>query len=380
MLEKIQSILDKVKVNIQEGKPIEEIYPIFSSLGEDIEIIKEIAERLPSISDIKTSQLLQRMFEVYSDKGLRKVIKRSLYRLKSQGVKVEDYFFDKKESVLKPLPMESPRGLGGGIDSFGDRFLLLSIHRPGRGWRVLQGVVNEREGLVEFFSSEMGKKEMIAFIEEIKENSPTPIIEMEASYVAFLFDEAYQRSLARGREIPQEYPPAKSEIEKVKKDYEKPLIYSLIEEKEIEGDEFLLGRAKYLFQLDLFSSWRLEEEEIKPYAEEIQEADQSRLILSPSQKEARYQEILTKAISQLFPEARRSLYQRRMEEMAYLLYQMGREEEARISLSVALDLRKTPHLLRPNPFLYQLVIRSIFTLLSETEEKHLREPSLIIKP
>ncbi len=380
MLEKILSILEKVKTDIQEGKTVEEIFPILSSLGEDIGAVKEIAERLSTLSDTKTSQLLQRMFEVYSDKGVRKIIKRSLYRLKSKGVKVEERFFDKKGSILKPLQMEPPLGFGGGIDSFGDRYLILSLHRSGRGWRVFQGVIHEREGLVEFFSTEMTKKEMSSFLDEVRNNSPTPIVEMEASYVAFLLDEAYRLALARGRDIPQEYPPIKGEIEKVKKQYEKPLIYSLIKEEEIEGNEFLLERSKSLFNIDLFSQWRLDEEEIKPYAEEIREADQSRIILTPSQKEARLQEIFSKALTHLFSEDKRSLYQRRMEEMAYLLYRMGKEEEAKLSFSVAIDLKKNPNLFRPNPFLYQLVTRSIFALLSEVEERSLKEPSFIIKP
>ncbi len=379
-MEKIPSILEKVKTDIQEGKDIEEIFSLLSSLGGEIEGIKELAERLPSIPDRKTSQLLLRMFEVYSDKSLRKIIKRSLYRLKTKGVRVEEGFFEKKEPILKPLEVEPPRGFGEGIDSYGDRLLLLTIHHLGKGWKVLQGIVNDREGLVDFFSLEMSKKEMRDYIEEIRKESDGSFLEMEASYVAFLFHEAYQLSMAHGREIPQEYPLQKWEIEKIKKTYEKPLIYSLIKEEEVEGNEFLLERSVKLFRIDPFSSWRLDEEEIKPYAEEVQEADRSRLFLTPSQKEARFQEILSKALTTLFHEAKRSLYQRRMEEMAYFLYLMGKEEEARISLSVALDLKKPPNLLRPNPFLYQLLSRSIFALLSEAEEKSSKEPSLIIKP
>jgi hypothetical protein len=276
--------------------------------------------------------------------------------------------------------VEPPRGFGDGMDSYGDRFLLLTIHHLGKGWKVLQGLVNDREGLVDFFSFEMTKKEMTDYIEEIRKDSYGSLVEMEASYVAFLFHEAYQLSMAHGREIPQEYPLQKWEIEKIKKTYEKPLIYSLIKEEEIEGNEFILGRSVKLFRIEPFFSWRLDEEEIKPYAEQVQEADQSRILLTPSQKEARFQEILSKALITLFPEAKRFLYQRRMEEMAYFLYQMGKEEEARVSLSVALDLKKPLNLLRPNPFLYQLLSRSIFTLLSEGEEKGSKEPSLIIKP
>jgi hypothetical protein len=84
-LEKIQSILEKVKTDIQEGKEIEEIFSLLSSLGEEIEGIKELAERLPSIPDRKTSQLLLRMFEVYPDKSLRKSLNGLFIDLRLKG-------------------------------------------------------------------------------------------------------------------------------------------------------------------------------------------------------------------------------------------------------------------------------------------------------
>jgi hypothetical protein len=66
--------------------------------------------------------------------------------------------------------------------------------------------------------------------------------------------------------------------------------------------------------------------------------------------------------------------------MAYLLFKWGRGEEARVALAVALDLKQQANLLQPNPFLFQLVVRSIFTLLSEAYEKKTKDFSLIKRP
>jgi hypothetical protein len=59
---------------------------------------------------------------------------------------------------------------------------------------------------------------------------------------------------------------------------------------------------------------------------------------------------------------------------------LGKGEEARISVAVAIDLEKPVNPIQPNPFLFQLVVRSIFTLLKESYEQKSREPSLIVKP
>jgi hypothetical protein len=85
-------------------------------------------------------------------------------------------------------------------------------------------------------------------------------------------------------------------------------------------------------------------------------------------------------LSELFTRERRFLYQRRLEEMAYALFKLGRQEEARVALAVAIDLEKPVNPIQPNPFLFQLVIKSIFTLLAEAYEKKVKEPSLIVKP
>jgi hypothetical protein len=65
--------------------------------------------------------------------------------------------------------------------------------------------------------------------------------------------------------------------------------------------------------------------------------------------------------------------------MAYVLFKLGREE-AKISLAVAIDLEKPLNPIQPNPFLSQLVMKSIFSLLAESYEKKSKELSLIVKP
>jgi hypothetical protein len=203
---------------------------------------------------------------------------------------------------------------------------------------------------------------------------------MEPSYVGFLFTKAYQLTLEKEGIPSQDYLRSKSEIEDIKKDYERPLIYSHLQRDEVVGDDRILRGGGDLLGADVFYSWRIEEDLIRSYADEVREAEESKIVLSQTQKEARFQGIYQKAMSEIFSGERRSLYQRRLEEMAYVLLKLGREEEARISLSVAIDLEGPLNLLQPNPFLLQLVIKSIFSLLAEVYEKKSKEPSLIVKP
>ena len=78
------------------------------------------------------------MLEEFEEKKVRKIIKRSLYRLKSKGVAIEESPSDKGKPVLHPFQAESPKGYGSPIDSLGQRLLVLVILHAGRGWAVLQ--------------------------------------------------------------------------------------------------------------------------------------------------------------------------------------------------------------------------------------------------
>jgi hypothetical protein len=320
------------------------------------------------------------MFGATRDKRVRKMIKRSLYRLKSKGIAVEEVLSERERSILRPIQGEAEEGFASGIDFLGYRLLWLVIPHPGRGLTVMHGIVGDREGIVDFSQEEMTRKKLRSFLEEIKEKNPFPIVEIEPSYVAHLFIQGYRLKVEKKATLPQGYLQAKSEIERIKKDYTKPLVSSYLQAGDIAGDGRLLSKGGDLLKADIFSSWRIEEEDVRPYTDEILEAEESKIVLNPGQKEVRLQGIYQRALTELFSGERKFLYRRRLEEMAYVLFKLGREEEAKISLSVATDLEKPLNPIQPNPFLFQLVMKSIFTLLTEAREKKSKDVSLIVKP
>ncbi|HMK77983.1 MAG TPA: hypothetical protein VK568_17625 [Thermodesulfobacteriota bacterium] len=380
-MEDIQSIVERIKADIAAGKSEEEILrSLLPPLGKDPQTAGRLAESMVTIPDPLTARLLHRMFEESQDKKVRKIIKRSLYRLKGKGIAVEEILSSQERSILRPLQTDPREGFASGIDFLGHRLLWLIVPHTGRGLTVMHGIVSDREGIVDFSQEEMTRKGFRNFFEEVQGKNQFPTVEMEPPYVAFLFTQAYQTSLEKKRTLPQDYLRAKSEIENIKKDYAKPLIYSLLQADDIARDDRLLGKGGDLLKADVFSGWRIEEEQIRPYADEVWEAEGSKIVLNPAQKEARFQGVYQKALTELFSGERRLLYRRRLEEMAYVLLKLRREEEAKISLSVAMDLEKPVNPIQPNPFLFQLVIKSIFSLLAEAYEKKSKEVSLIVKP
>jgi hypothetical protein len=380
-MEEVQKAIEKVRSDLQAGKSAEEIYQSLQAIwGKNPETDERIAERLVSIPDAKIADLLGRMLEISKEKKVRKMVKRSLYRLKSRGIVIEETSPHERRSILHALQAEAPKGFASAIDFLGQRLLLFVIPRNTRRWTVTQGVISDTEGLMDFSAEEMTSKEFTRFFEEVQEKTPFPLAELEPSYSGSLLMEAYQITLEKKRTPPQSFLLLKGEIEHIRREYEKPLIYSCLQAGEIAGNDWILRRSGDLLKSDLFSSWRIEEDKIRSYADAVSEAGESKIVLNQAQKEARFQEIYLKALSELFSGEKRFLFKRRLEEMAYILFKLGRQEEAKTSLAVAIDLEKPLNPIQPNPFLFQLVIRSILALLAEAHEKKTKEVSLIVKP
>lgn len=380
-MEEIQSIVEKVRLGLEGERSEEEVLQDLVPMVEgEPERAEKIIEALGKIIHPRMARVLLRLSEKSADKKIRKAIRRSLYRLKLKGISVEKISPEKEGPIFRPLQADPPKGFGGPLDSLGQRFLILVVPHIGRGLTVMQGIISDTEGLIDFYGVEMSRKRFREFFAEIQQGGPFPLIEIDPSYVGFLFTQAYQRSLDKGKGVAREYLQLKKEIESIKKEYEKSPAYSFLKEGDLEGDNPILERGVELLRTNLFSAWGLDEKEVQPYAEEVREAEASKLILNQAQEKARFQGIFERALSELFSEERRSIYRRRMEEMAYYLFKLGKEEEAKASLAVAIDLKKPANRFQPNPFLLQLVVNSILNYLSKIYEKEEQGVPLIVKP
>jgi len=377
-MENIQTILDQINSYIKEERSEEDIFQlIFSSLSKDPERDEKFIELLSNITDIKIAHVLFRILTLVKEKRLKKMIRRALYRLKSKGILIEE-IPKEGESILKPLHVEPPKAFINNYDFIWDRILIVALPTLGKPTLYCFGLINDEEGLVKFGVRELSKKGFTEFFEDLKKGSSTPLIEIDAPYGAYLLSEAYQLSIDKGN-LSRDFSHFIGEIKKIKKNYEKPLVYSYLFLGEIEKNIFL-QKSDELFNRDIFKSWYINEELIRPYANELLDAEKSKLILNETQKKERFQMIYEKALFELFSEDRRLLFKRRLEETSYFLLKLGMEEEAKISLAVAMEIEKPLNRLQPNSFLLQLVINSIYAVLEDDYEKRSRDVSLIVRP
>ena len=245
---------------------------------------------------------------------------------------------------------------------------------------AFHALLNDVQGIMDFQALETTRKKFQEYSAAFRQQAPWEIIKTDPNYCLGLVIEASEINKKRGETPPGEFAKWRALLGTPPPLPLKPIIYLHLKEEEWKDRSDLLDRTGSLFQTPSFQSWFLEEEEAKKYLSLLQEASESRLVLTPYQKEARVLEIYRQAVDELFKPERRALFRRRLEEMSYILWMTGKENDAQTCLVAALRMESESGILTPHPFLLELVKRSLTALLEQEAQKPGKEEELLIKP
>jgi len=121
----------------------------------------------------------------------------------------------------------------------------------------------------------------------------------------------------------------------------------------------LLETSAGLLELPELAGWFLDPPSVQSEALELLQAKESRLVVSDQVKAERQAALIDRTIEAQFDAHARRLWQRRLEEQAFVLDETGRRDAARQALAVALALADPERLVRRIPFVRALVERSL---------------------
>jgi hypothetical protein len=377
---KIKEIFHEVEAaQASDVKPQEILQRISFHLQQEISLAIPLIDALVNLPTSQTALLLEEMMGMLKDKGALKAIKRALYRLRQKGVAWEKRISPEKP-ILRPAQPGAPQGYVGAMDSSGSRVIVIvrPLHRGGA--RVYFSIVSDLEGIQRLEITDLTKKDLKEFVGASLASAEFPVVEAPGGYCALLLREAAEHSRKNGKPLPQRYGDVEGGLSDVQWDGPVPLIYQHIQEEAVKDKPRLLKESGGLHRIAPFSLWLLPSEAVRKYAEAIKEAEASHLVLTPQQKDARLNSLYREALEELFPEAQRLLWKRRLEEMAYILWKMRKGREASMAVSAAVDLKAPFGAIEPNPFVWNLLLKSLYALLeSERGGKEKSEgPSRII--
>lgn len=368
----------------QEGLDIEERSPaqvrtLQSHLGKQREIDLAVVSLLGRIVDPASRDLLVGLEQRTQDKQLKKEIRRSLFKLAQKGIEAP------QAEAQRPQRPEPVLRLGAEIEGYlssvdgGGRLVWLAKPQAGSGVHLLQGMVSDREGLVRVGGALLKRKELRRMAQDIKEQHGITMISVSWEYADQLLYEAYETAKELGRSGIESYASLRALFTSGKPQALAHPVYSRLDAEEARSGAWR-ELSQRLLEEPEFRPWVLDEDWMKPYVAGVEQAQESRLVLNPLQKEERFAGVVRDAVQGLFSADKAKIFQRRMEDMALYLIGTGREAQAKLALAVGRQFAEGNPGALDISFLTGLAQKSLAFYLGQRKAKEADEPSLIVKP
>lgn len=338
---------------------------------------------LGRIAEPAALETLTNLGRTATDKKVQREIRRALYKLSQKGLSAGRPESTKDSTQRKTLNLRPEiEGYFSSVDGAGGRLVWLAKPQAGSGIQLLQGMVSDREGLVRAGGAVIRRKELRRMAQDIKERHGVTMISVPWEYADQNLYEGFEKAKTLGRSGLEDFSSLRALFNLAKP---KPLphpIYARLSSDEVRSSAWRELSRRLLDEAE-FRLWILDEDWMKPYLEQAQEAQESRLVLNEIQKEERFVAIVRDAVREIFSGDRGQIFRHRMEDMALYLLETKREEQAKSALAVALaikegDLGGLGSL--DVTFLTGLIQKSLAFYLSQAKQKATEEPSLIVKP
>lgn len=291
--------------------------------------------------------VVERLAAAPAARAVRKVARRSLYRLRQLGVAPAPV--RGARPVVERRAEGASRAWISGVDGSGSRAVWV-LFEGGVGSATLCSlIVNDVEGILEIAGGDVTKKRLERELRVLRASQKLPWIETEPARAVALVHAALARHRERGTAPPSGFERWRRLFER-----ERPAAATA---PPAAPDPALAARATELLQLPELAGWFLDPAAAHADALEILQSRESRLVVSEQVKAEREAEIAARvAARELGPEAR-ARWADRLCEMAYVFDATARPELARIALAAAAALPDADP--ARDPFLSALARRGI---------------------
>ena len=369
----------------QDGIAVDEpspsiLRPLQDQFGKNPQTDLAIVFTLGRIAETATVETLAKMESEAHDKALKKEIRRSLFKLSQKGLAVPDAKTSGAAAATPLLKSGSEiEAYMSAVDGAGGRLLWIAKPQPGHGLQTIQAMVSDREGLLRVSGAQIRRKELRNMTREIKEKHGVSMISLPWEYADQMLYDAYEKVKSQGRSGFENFHELRAGIGAGKPRHQEHPIYRWLNAETVRDGNWREQSRRLLEEPEL-RFWFVDEDWLKPYLSQLEEAQSSRLVLNQVQKEERLAGIVREAVKAFCAGETGTVLQRRMEDMALYFIQTGREDCARLSLAVAVQIGTGD----PGPldisFLTGLVQKSFGFYLSQQKAKQTDEPSFIVKP
>ena len=349
----IETLLKSLK-----GRLGEKLLPLLEEMTRHAnEAVAEIGvSGLGTIPSFKAAQFLAEINDAHPLKSVRKAARKSLHKLKTVGIEVE--------TSMKPLLGEIKhtryKAMMSPVDGTGTQLILLTQEMLAGDLHFLQVVASDEDGIAECTSKRGMTKKMFAKLPEtfaMQIGSKEPMLaEVDYEFAMSLLLDAEKVT----ESLPEEYESGKNLFELTQAQTVANPVTNMFEADALKQQPELLKASGELFKNDHFLSWHLPLNELGDYAQELLDQEDSPIEISEHVRQERKDDVYQKVIDAKVDETMAQRLKRRLEIMAYVFAQQGKEDDAKKSLIAAISLGETPRAeLKAHPFLRELLTISL---------------------
>jgi len=319
------------------------------------------------LDDPRAVDFLLAVRKTFDHKDVQKAVKKILFKLKQKGVSVPGEASIEEPSILNFKPeLGQPEASLGPIDGAGSRPVFVAIPRMPAGFQVGIGIVNDEKGMVDFVFGDYSKKRMKEVRDLFAQNFSI-LIETTIAHAATVLEETYTLNGPGSSADPlRHYRRLRPYIQDKVTLLDHHLIYDHIPSESLAGEVLTDTQIHNLFEHDIMAAWLFDLEKMETLVKDMDEAENSQILISEEQKANRIREIKEKAVDDLYTDAKRLLLKGRLEENAYIFFKMEEEALARACLLTAASLERKSSLAGANPFLMAMLERTLKLYLSAT--------------
>lgn len=307
--------MDEIIAAIKAGGDIEKQAAAFSSLTKKEKLI--VLGQAGTIRSEFSGQFLNAVYPGETDKDVLKAIRKSIFRLKSAGVKVEEPKATGEPVLRKVTETREYRGFMSNYDDAGTRIVILAFGIKKNSFIFINAISHYAEGLLELTTMPVDKQNLEMIINEFRDSTSQQVVFAAISprYASLLIEEASSVSGRFAEEIKQ----MRSLNVRLTGGVQKAAdVYDLAVP---EGTDTV--SSERIFAHDLFASFKVTWEGIDNDKKEYAGLGGSTIVLPPYMVEEKRREFVKTLIAKDPLASYVSHIKRLMEDYAYLFYVMN---------------------------------------------------------
>ena len=349
--------------------------------GKEQETDLAIVFALGKIPDSTAVEALAEIEQQTTAKETKKEIKRSFFKLAQRGLTVShEEAVEKKPAAAFFGHVTDIEAYMSAVDGGGGRLVWIAKPQPNHGLQVIQAMLQDRDGLLRIGGMHMRRKELRKMAQDIREQHDVGMISIPWGFADQMIYQGYEKAKARGQSGLENFHELRSMIATAKPKEQLHPVYRQLDAAQVRDGAWREQSRRLLDEPEL-RYWVLADDWVRAFVAQLQEAQTSRLVLNPLQKEERFAAIVREAVKALCSGENGQAFKRRMEDMALYFAETNRTDLAKLSLAVALQVGEAD----PGPldvsFLTGLMQKTFAFFMSQEKAKVEEEQSsLIIKP